>query len=92
VRARVRPSSTVASTAVDTTAQLTVVEFAASLSAEVELENIAAQLGRVVHEVVEPHHLSLWVIDGTSTARTPTPPDRDEDRHAQTGDQRHHLG
>jgi hypothetical protein len=54
-------------------AQLTVAEFAASLSDEVELENIAAQLGRVVHEVVEPHHLSLWVIDGTSTARTTRP-------------------
>jgi hypothetical protein len=54
-------------------AQLTVVEFAACLSDEVELENIAAQLGRVVHEVVEPHHLSLWVINGTSTARTPSP-------------------
>lgn len=54
-------------------AQLTVMEFAASLSDEVELENIAAQLGRVVHEIVEPHHLSLWVIDGASTARTPTP-------------------
>lgn len=46
-------------------AQLTVESFAASLSDEVELESIAEQLGRVVQEVVEPRHLSLWVIDGT---------------------------
>ena len=57
-------------------AQLTVMEFAGSLTDEVELENIAAKLGRVVHKVVEPHHLSLWVIDETSTARTMTLHDR----------------
>jgi hypothetical protein len=45
-------------------AQLTVKRFSACLRDEVELESIATRLERVVHDVIEPRALSLWMRDG----------------------------